>query len=148
MSSRNSLSPRYYGSTKDKNKNFESGRTTIIDIHSCLDVLFVLLWIFSICARPTIVSSVHLLLFAIYVLFGGILLKQSLAKKVLLIARVQRRNFFNFYPFEKSKSSQHRATKKKKKYLNNVELAELSEVCSTTKCCKHFFFFSSSIHSR
>ena len=68
-----------YGSIKPKNKQ-KMGGSTIIDIPACLDVLFVLLWLFSICARPTIISTIHLLIFGIYVIFGGIIIYETDAK--------------------------------------------------------------------
>lgn len=68
-----------YGSTKSKDSDKIGGRT-IIDIHAFLDVLFVAFWIVSICARPTIISTIHLLLFGVYIIIGGILLFESNTK--------------------------------------------------------------------
>ena len=72
-------SPPIYGSTKPKNKEKIGGRT-IIDIPAILDILFVFLWLFSICARPTIISTIHVLLFGIYVIFGGIIIYETESK--------------------------------------------------------------------
>ena len=73
----NPSSPPIYGSTKQKNKSEKVGSRTIIDIHSCLDFAFILLWLFSICARPTIISTIHLLLFGFYIIIGGIILYET-----------------------------------------------------------------------
>ena len=69
-----------YGSTKNKDSDKIGGRT-IIDIHALLDVSFVILWVISICARPTLVSTIHLLLFGVYIIIGGIILYET-SKKV------------------------------------------------------------------
>ena len=58
-----------------RNSQQHIGGGTIIDLYACINVLFVAFWLFSICARPTIVSTIHLFLFGVYVIFGGIILK-------------------------------------------------------------------------
>eukprot|EP01084_Bolivina_argentea_P147302 257748_1 len=110
----NMSSPKYYGSTKQKNKEEKIGGRTIIDFHSCLDVAFVCLWLFSICARPTIVSTIHLLLFGIYVIIGGIILYETTKKNKTCLINQQSPKY-------------SKKKKKKKKKKHKVELTDLSE---------------------
>ena len=129
-----------------RNSQQHIGGGTIIDLYACINVLFVAFWLFSICARPTIVSTIHLFLFGVYVIFGGIILKGNGSRTkvwshtALSVRKCPFCSDLKLCPFQcvvvqslrqrpsstrlRSKSS----GQKKKRY--KVELADLSEVRS------------------
>ena len=79
------MSSSKYGSTDDNKKNdikqVKINKSLypriMIDYLSILNTFFTIIWIISICGRPALISSLHFIIFGVYIILGGILIHEK-----------------------------------------------------------------------